>query len=402
MTVNIGLTRSEFLKQTAVGAACLLTANQAAGQSSSQSPFRVADGHPTDTKQRLRNRSRGMLTLPYRVDDGEELIAVGRWAKANELVGDAYGSGGLIEAFESKMAKILGFDAACFMPTGVMALLTALRIYADRSNMRTVGMHPTSHHLLHQEGAHQVLHQLNEEVISPWDRPIQAIDIETSPELCAVSVEMPVRTIGGQLQTWTELQALKRVAKNRSLPLMMDGARLWECGPYYNRPYAEICDGFDSVYVSMYKIVGALSGAVLAGDTEFIEQSRRWRRRLGGDVYQHFPYVASAAMRFDAVIPKIAGYRDQAASLSRRLSSLHEVIALPADPPTNLFRLVLPGTRFELMAKRDTIARETGIWVANGFSPTRVPGLSQVELQIGPSYQTITEDEAVDAFSRLL
>ena len=148
--------------------------------------------------------------------------------------------------------------------------------------------------------------------------------------------------------------------------------------------------------------VGGLNGAVLAGDKAFIEETRIWRTRLGGDMYQFFPYVASAAMRLDNMLPRIAGFREQALSLSRRLSAHEKIIALPSDPPTNLFRLILPGARSELMAKRDLIAKEKGIWVGDGFQPTRVPGLSQVELQVGPGYQAITEEEAVDAFYRLL
>ena len=283
-----------------------------------------------------------------------------------------------------------------------MAQLTALRIIADRSNTRLVGLHPSSHHLLHEEDAYKILHQLDAQTISPWERPILAGDIEKTTGLCAVSIELPVRWIGGQLQTWDQLQSLKRAAAQSSTPLVMDGARLWECQPYYNRSYAEICRGFEAVYVSFYKMIGAVNGSMLVGAKDFIANARIWRRRLGGDVYQFHPYVVSSAMRLDAMLPQLGGYQAQAVRLCRRLAANQRITPLPETPPTNLFRLILPGTRPELMQKRDEIAKTTGIWVGDSFRPTRVPGLAQVELQIGPGYQTISEDEAVEAFFRLL
>lgn len=343
-----------------------------------------------------------MLTLDYQVDDGQELVAAGEWAQSRGILGDTYGRGEFIESFEARIAKMLGFDAGCFMPTGVMSLLIAHRILADKSKRRMVGMHPTSHHLLHEEDAYRIVHELESAVISPFERPILAEDLDTSLDLGAISIEMPVRWIGGQLQSWDQLQALKRAARSRDISLVLDGARLWECQPYYDRPYAEICEGFDAVFVSFYKMVGGINGAMLLGSSDLIAESRIWRRRLGGDVYQLFPYVVSSAMRLDAVLPKLADYRNQAVSLCRRLASHPKIIPLPEVPPTNLFRVILPGTRKELHEKRDSILEETGIWVGDSFRPTRIPGLAQVELQIGPAYQLTNEDEAADAFFKLI
>ena len=391
------MTRAEFLTLGAAGAVAALIPNSArpSGQAE-RSP------HPTDSFQLLKQSCRGLLTLDYQIDDGTELVAAGHWMKARGLLADTYGKGAFLEGFERRMAGLLGFEAACFMPTGVMAQLIALRIFADEGESRTVGMHPSSHHLLHEQDAYRVLHQLESEIVAPWERPILAEDIRSKTALCALSVELPVRWIGGQLQTWSQLQELKDAASSCHLPLLMDGARLWECQPYYQRSYADICQGFSAVYVSFYKMIGALNGALLAGSAEFIQECRVWRRRMGGDVYQSHPYVASSAMRIDEVLPRLADYRSQAVSLCKRLAQHPDIVPLPELPATNLFRLILPGNRPGLMAKRDALARERGIWVGDSFRPTRIPGLAQVELQIGPGYQSITEDEAVAAFESLI
>lgn len=394
------ITRAEFLRTTGVALGALLTPlTMAANREIS---VNKAVQHPTDRHQLLKQSARASLTLDYRIDDGSELSRCGSWMKSNSLIGDTYAAGTLVEQFEDQIATTLGFESACVMPTGVMALLSIHRVIADQSGNRVVGLHPSSHHLLHEEDAYRYVHRLESKVVCPWERPILASDLEVSRDVGAVSVEMPVRWIGGQLQSPSELAELKAEAKRLNIPLVMDGARLWECGPYYGGDYAKVCEGFTAVFVSLYKMLGGLGGAVVAGDRELIKNCRVWRRRLGGDIYQIFPYVVSASLRLPEVLPQLEKYQNQAKVLATELDSLPTVKCLPSDPRTNLFRVMLPGSRATLMAARDTVLEETGIWVGDSFRPTRVPGIAQVELQLGPSYQAITDKDAVSSFKRLM
>ena len=93
---------------------------------------------------------------------------------------------------------------------------------------------------------------------------------------------MPQREIGGQLPSWSDLEAQVAWARDRGVAVHMDGARLWESGPFYERSYAEIAALFDSVYVSFYKGIGAIAGAALSGPAPFIGEARLWQRRSGG------------------------------------------------------------------------------------------------------------------------
>ena len=396
--IDTAISRSAFMR----GAATLSVAALLAPPSPAAS-FSFPDG-TNETFNARKKHCRGKLTLDYLLDDGTELLRVGDWAKRNGLQSDTYGEGAFAQGFERKIADLLGFEAACWMPTGTMAQLCALRIYADRlpAAARTIGLHPSSHHLLHEDDAYSTLHNLRAAIISPWERPIQADDIVNAPEVAAVSVEMPVRWIGGQLQSWDELAALKAAASKRGVPLMMDGARLWESQPYYGRSYAQICRGFDAVYVSFYKVIGALNGALLAGSKPFIADARRWRHRCGGDEYRYMPSMASAAMRFDAMLPRLKHYRDRAVGLAAQLATDKRLTVMPSPPQTNLFRVFLPGTPDRLLARRDAIAEHLGIWVGDVFRASRVPGLAQVELQIGAGLDQVTDKEAAAVFLRLL
>ncbi len=353
--------------------------------------------------ERLRRGCRASLVPGTPGNEGAELVRIGEWVQRQGLMGDVYGNGGLVQAFEKRVADLLGFEDACFMPTGTMGQLIVLRMYADAGGKRTVGVHPSSHHVLHESDSYAVLHGLRAVNLSPWTRPVLAGDVREAREpLDVVSVELPVRWLGGQLQTWEQLEELKRTCRERGVKLHMDGARLWESQPFYGRSYADICRGFDSVYVSFYKMVGALGGAMVAGGSEFIRTARIWRHRHGGNIFQMWPYVASAAMRLDDALARIPGYVQRAKSLTEALAADTRLTVLPRPVQTNMFRVFLRGDPAALGRQRDRIAREQGVWVTNGFSQTRVPGIVETELQVGEGLAGLDDADAARAFLRLL
>ncbi|OJT21623.1 beta-1,3-galactosyltransferase [Archangium sp. Cb G35] len=354
--------------------------------------------------ERLRRGCRASLAAGSAPgNEGAELVRIGEWVQRQGLSGDMYGSGGAVQSLEKRVAGLLGFEDACFMPTGTMGQLIALRMYADAGGRRTVGVHPSSHHVLHENDSYAVLHGLRAVLLSPWTRPVLASDVREAREpLDVVSVELPVRWLGGQLQTWEQLEELKRTCREQGVKLHMDGARLWESQPFYGRSYADICRGFDSVYVSFYKMVGALGGAMVAGNRDFIRTARLWRHRHGGNIFQMWPYAASAAMRLDDTLARIPGYVQRAKSLTEALAADSRLTVLPRPVQTNMFRVFLRGDPGALSRQRDRIARENGIWVANGFGQTRVPGVAETELQLGEEFAGIDDAEATRAFLRLL
>lgn len=90
---------------------------------------------------------------------------------------------------------------------------------------------------------------------------------------------------------------MRRLADAYNVPLHLDGARLWEIAPFYAAEsgvsVVELVALFDSAYVSFYKGLGALTGAMLLGRASFVDQARVWRRRLGANPYTVFPYAIS-------------------------------------------------------------------------------------------------------------
>ncbi|HWA63682.1 MAG TPA: beta-eliminating lyase-related protein [Caulobacteraceae bacterium] len=356
-------------------------------------------------EDRLKLRERCALVLPgfATPSPADEFRRMADWCAANGVSHDVYGEGALIEAFERRIAELTGKAAAAFMPSGVMAQLIAVRLWTERAGIGRFGLHPTSHLILHEREAWQALFGLHGAVVGERLRPMTAADLEAQPEpLACLIVELPIREAGGQLPTWDELEALKALAARRGIPLHMDGARLWESRAFYGRPYAEIAESFASVYVSAYKGLGGIAGALLAGDEAFVDQARVWRRRMGGTLVHQSPMIVSAAMRLDERLAAMDACYARTLALAEGLAAIPGFRVNPVRPQANMLHLYIEAPADQVLERRDAIAGRDGVWVIGGAKPAEVPGWCVSELYVGDTLVDHANDEVLPLFRALL
>jgi threonine aldolase len=348
----------------------------------------------TADRQKLRKRCTAVVPGFHAPRPAEEFRLLADWCQANDVDHDVYGEGPLIEDFEARIADLTGKAAAAFMPSGVMAQLIAVRIWAERARLPRFGLHPTSHLILHEREAYQAVLHLHGVVVGDRLRPMTAADLEAQHEpLACLIAELPIREAGGQLPDWDELEALKSLARQRAIALHMDGARLWECRAFYGRSYAEIADGFASVYVSVYKGLGGIAGAVLAGEKDFVGEARLWRRRMGGTLIHQSAMIASAAMRLDTRLAQLEVCYARALSLAEALADVPGLDVNPARPHTNMMHLYFAAPAQTVLERRDDIAARDGLWLLDDARPAEVPGWCVSELYVGD--RLIGQDNAV-------
>ena len=316
---------------------------------------------------------------------------------------DNYGTGEFINSFEEQIAEMLGMEAAVFLPSGVMAQNTALRIWSDHAGVPHVAFHPTSHMEVNEQRAYAHLHNLNVTLLGDKHAPTTAQDIQKCSErIAALLIELPLRRCGGILPTWEELEAVKVAARERGIKLHLDGARLWESQPFYGRPLKAICQGFDSVYVSFYKGIGGLAGSILAGSADFISEARVWQRRHGGNLVQMHPYVVSAKINLERRIDKFGEYLKRAQSCAKALGELDGLTLKPSLPQTPMMHVYLAREVSQIVAARDRIAQDDRFWMGGLFFQSEIPGWTQMEIAVGDAMLNLTNDEIVAAFKKLL
>jgi len=353
-------------------------------------------------RKNLRNRCK-QLPGHVRTTPAEAFEQLASWSREHGPEFDFYGTGSLIEEFEAKVSRLLGYPAARFLPTGKLAQGIALRMWSDRAGSRHIGMHPSSHLELHESRGYSHLFELRATLVGPYHRPLLAEHLSAVPEqLAALLTELPIREAGGQLPSWDQLEELKVCARGRGTALHLDGARLWECKSFYGREYAEICAGFDSCYVSFYKGIGGLAGSMLLGPEDFIAEAAVWQQRAGGTVFTLAPYVASAAMQLDERLAKMPAYFEKALELAGVLRELDGIRLLPDPPHVNMMHVYLDVLAERANDARDALAVERGEWLFHRAVDADVPGYSRFEFYVGDNALEWTATQLGDSFARLL
>ena len=259
----------------------------------------------------------------------ERLDALAQEAEDGER-GDRYGEGERLQRLERRVAELLGKEAAVVMPSGTMAQQIAMRIWSERRRSRTIAFHPTCHLELHEEKGYERLHGLHGTLVGDPNGLVTLADLEALREpVAALLLELPQREIGGLLPEWDDLVAQTDWAREHEVARHLDGARLWEAQPYYDRPHAEIAGLFDSVYVSFYKGLGGMAGAALAGDEDLVSEARVWQRRHGGTLVTMFPFVIAAEAALDERLERMPAYLEHARALAAALATVDGVEVVP-------------------------------------------------------------------------
>ena len=301
------------------------------------------------------------------------------------------------------MAELLGKPAAVLMPTGAMASQVALRLHAEARASRVVGFHPLAHVEVHERQGYALVHQLIGRHLGEADRLITLADLQAADQpMAAVLWELPQRDLGGLLPEWADLVAQTAWVHEGGAGTHLDGARLWEAQPYYDRSHAEIAELFDTVYVSLYKGLGGLAGGVLAGPEALIAEAREWRARLGGQLYQGWPVALAGELGLDRHLPQMAAYWARAREIALSVQGVEGIAVVPPVPQTPLFHVRLDAGREALEAAHQELVDEGGIRLFLSARASADPALSQFEVTISDRALALPVSEVRDALIALL
>ncbi|WP_312095883.1 aminotransferase class I/II-fold pyridoxal phosphate-dependent enzyme [Niallia sp.] len=314
---------------------------------------------------------------------------------------DMYGQGQIIEDFQQKMANLLGKEAAVFFPSGTMAQQIALRIWCDEKDLGKVAYHPLSHLEIHEQDGLKKLHKIETVLLADETRVIELEDIKQMENgVACVLLELPQREIGGQLPSFATLEEISHYCKEQGIKLHLDGARLLEVLPYYQKTAAEVCALFDSVYMSFYKGIGGIAGAILAGSEEFTSQSKVWKRRYGGDLISLYPYILSADYYYEKRAHKMGEYYESAKELAAFFNACEGIRTLPITPVSNMFHVHFELGKEEVEAILTDIQEIMGIGIS-GYVNAIDENTCSFEISLGDAYKEVPTETVRKMFDIL-
>ena len=303
-----------------------------------------------------------------------EELGIDRW--------DVYAERGAVARLEEEVAGLLGKPAAAMFPSGIMAQQAVLRVHCDRRGSLRVGIPELSHLLQYEDDGPRLLHGFRFEHLSAGRLLPTVADLDRlGAGLGAVLLELPLRDAGCLLPEWDDLVAVTARARELGAAVHLDGARIWECQPFYGTPLADIAGVGDSIYVSFYKGLGGLSGACLAGEEDVVAEARRWRKRMGGTLFHLTPLAVSALAGLRDYLPKMPEYVAWGHSLATHLVSAG--IRVHPDPPhTNTFELFAEAEPDAINESAIAFMERTGIQPCGAWRAAPVPGHATCEVAV--------------------
>ena len=312
---------------------------------------------------------------------------------------DYYSRGGEIEALEQRFARKLGKEAAMFVPTGTLANLLAVRKLAGEQ--RRVLVQAESHLYNDSGDGAQTLGGLNLVPLAEGDTGVTLAQVQRAVERAAggrvenevgaISIESPVRRRDHAMVDFAELERVCAYAKEQGIRRHLDGARLFNLPLHSGRSVQDHAALFDTVYVSLWKHFNAATGAILAGDAEFIEGLYHTRRMFGGAMPFAWPQVALVGEYLDRYEADYAKSWQAADAMIERLEATGPFKARKVENGTSRFFLHVSGITPGLLAER---ARARGVVL-----PGSLPKSNEFVMQVNP---TLLRADPADVARRLV
>jgi threonine aldolase len=259
---------------------------------------------------------------------------------------DVFGDDPSVNALQEKIADMLGFEAALFMPTGTQSNLCGILSHCQRGDEYLVGHN--AHTYLWEAGGAAVLGSVQPQPIAHQpDGTLALKDIEAAikiddPHFARSRLLTLENTLGGKRMPINYLQQATDVARARGLATHLDGARLFNAAvaqaeAQKTKPRDEarrIAQCFDSVSVCFSKGLGAPVGSALCGSRELIYRARRLRKMAGGGMRQAGLLASAASYALDHHIDRLA---DDHALMRELYAQIKDIPGLAIEAPqTNI------------------------------------------------------------------
>jgi threonine aldolase len=236
-----------------------------------------------------------------------------RHAKA----GDSYLAGGAVAELEARFSALLGKEDTVFMPTGTLANHIALRLLCGDNRHALVQQE--SHVYRDESNTVTTLSGINLVPLAPGRAAPTLEEIgaaieraEAGPypiKVGVIALESPVRRAVGEALTPALVADIAKLARAKKIPLHLDGARLLLMSGMEGFRVKDYCAHFDTVYVSLYKYLGAPFGGVLSGPKPLMAKARELRHIFGGTIYHGWQAALPALEALDRVEERHARVR---------------------------------------------------------------------------------------------
>ncbi len=278
-------------------------------------------------------------------------IEILKQVNATAAIGrDSYGNGGAVAALEKKFEEITGKEKAVFMPTGTMANQLAIAVLSGENTK--VFVQDLSHVYRDEADAAQSVFQKRLMPLAMGETCFTADELKRAVEslgelevfksgIGAISIENPVRRSNGRMVAIEEIRKISEYCRSNNFKLHLDGARIYMASAWSGVSVKEYASYFDTVYISLYKYLGAASGAILCGDKKIMEKMPHLIKIHGGTMYGNWANAAMALHKLEGLETRLKDVVSRSAELFALLNKIPGITITALNAGTNIYQLQL-------------------------------------------------------------
>ena len=263
---------------------------------------------------------------------------------------DFYGEGGAVAQLQQKMATLTGKEKAIFLPTGTMANQLAIALLSGDNTK--VFVQDTSHVYRDEADAAQSVFNKRLMPLAKDKTSFTADELKAAIEslkdqevftsgVGAVSIENPVRRTKGCFVPIEEIRKISEYCRSNKIKLHLDGARIYMASAWSDVSIKEYASYFDTVYISLYKYLGAAAGAILCGENLVIDKVPHLMKIHGGTMFGNWANAARAVQKMGEIEMLLQNARKRADEIFAGLNQVKGIQVSSLQNGTNIFDLKL-------------------------------------------------------------
>ena len=271
---------------------------------------------------------------------------------AAEVGDEQRGTDPTVRRLETKVAELLGHEAAVFLPSGTMCNAIAIRLHI-RPGGDEIILDEFAHSTDSEAGGAAAISGASMRFLHTPTGIFDGAQLEASirphnrygPRSRLVIVEQPTNLGGGRIWSLRRIREVLSVVRQHGLSAHLDGARLLNAAVASGRPAAVFARDFDTAWIDFAKGLGCPMGAVLAGSAELVEEAWRYKQMWGGAMRQTGYLAAACLYALDHHVDRLAEDHENARILAAELADLDGIEIDPAEVETNIVVFRVEGAR---------------------------------------------------------
>ncbi|XP_074320666.1 low-specificity L-threonine aldolase 1-like isoform X1 [Silene latifolia] len=303
-----------------------------------------------------------------------------RAAMANaEVDDDVLGNDPTALGLEIEMARIMGKEAALFVPSGTMGNLISILVHCDVRGSEII-LGDNSHIHIYENGGIATIGGIHPRTLrNNKDGTMDLDSIEGAirdpkgelyyPVTRVICLENSHANTGGRCLSVEYTDRVGELAKKHDVKLHIDGARIFNAATALNVPVDRLVQAADSVSVCLSKGLGAPVGTVIVGSKSFIAKAKIMRKTLGGGMRQIGVLCAAALVAVQDNVKNLETDHKNAKLLAEGLNKIEGLTVDITSVETNIIYVNVCKDSRTTATKLGKTLEEHGILVMpeNGF-----------------------------------